>query len=393
MDPKLSKQTQKSHTKLSKNNQKKHNNATQAHDTQNTIDNKAHETKYTSTNYAYTNKQKKQIKQPKSSDNKPKIQSNTNQTSTTPPDLTVYQNMGTNDACNGNDNYKQCQAMTRLLVGLKYFTLLNIVENENDKEIFSNFISDIYYPFIDDYVHFNNHHSHQLEDINNEIIIIDNNQISFDECDILTCPFTTRHHNTRPHTNSHDLDDDILNFYKQTMDSFHFYLFHCFDVGIRCKKQDTKEEKEEKEEQKNDTYFDAAFSRINKMISQRQDITKEFDRFSTAKNSKFNIETGHEKEEENQNDDTTHLDTIYQYLKPQNIKQNDIRDLNDFIEKEEYDTESIEFDIIEIKDGNISNGVISDECIQKIQNLISVAKGMLNIKNSNILALTNVFLT
>eukprot|EP01084_Bolivina_argentea_P315794 547251_1 len=90
------------------------------------------------------------------------------------------------------------------------------------------------------------------------------------------------------------------------MDSLHFYLFHCYDVGIRTKNQDEKQQ----EEKSDDPYFDAAFSRTNKMISTRAHTTKQFDRFSTKKNTKFNIKT--EQDEQMGNDNNTYLDAMYE---------------------------------------------------------------------------------
>eukprot|EP01084_Bolivina_argentea_P232467 391807_1 len=120
------------------------------------------------------------------------------------------------------------------------------------------------------------------------------------------------------------------------MDSLHFYLFHCYDVGIRTKTQDEKQQEEE--EEKDDQYFDAAFSRVNKIISESEHITKQFDRFSTKKNTKFTIKTELDKEIQNGNDDITYLDVIYEYLQSKNVKNSDIKQLNQFIQDEEYET-------------------------------------------------------
>eukprot|EP01084_Bolivina_argentea_P305057 526945_1 len=100
-----------------------------------------------------------------------------------------------------------------------------------------------------------------------------------------------------------------MNFYKQTMDSLHFYLFHCYAVGIRTKKQDEKQE----EEKEDDQYFDAPFARVNKILSEKAHITKQFDRFSTKKNTKFNIKTDPNEEIEDDHEDNTYLDAVYEY--------------------------------------------------------------------------------
>eukprot|EP01084_Bolivina_argentea_P103314 185075_1 len=119
-----------------------------------------------------------------------------------------------NGKCN-NSNWKQCKSMRRLLFALKYYSELNI-DNNKDAEIFTEFMLDIYYGLINDYIHFNNEHTHQLQHINDDLIT--NN-----ECKISTCTSTSRHHDTK--TNKKNNLDDFMNFYKQTMDSLHFYLF------------------------------------------------------------------------------------------------------------------------------------------------------------------------
>eukprot|EP01084_Bolivina_argentea_P014508 27118_1 len=68
----------------------------------------------------------------------------------------------------GKSNYKKCKSMTRLFVSLKYYSTLNIIENNNDAERFRKFMNDIYYEVINDYIHFNNNHTHELENINND---------------------------------------------------------------------------------------------------------------------------------------------------------------------------------------------------------------------------------
>eukprot|EP01084_Bolivina_argentea_P300025 517227_1 len=126
------------------------------------------------------------------------------------------------------------------------------------------------------------------------------------------------------------------------MDSLHFYLFHCYDVGIRIKTAD--EQNEEEEEKINDNqYFDAAFSRVDAMISERAYITKHFDRFSRKKNTKFSIKT--EAEEEQIENGNTYLDAIYGHLQCQKFNKTYIKQLNQFIQDEEYDTDTIEYDV------------------------------------------------
>eukprot|EP01084_Bolivina_argentea_P250768 420313_1 len=103
------------------------------------------------------------------------------------------------------------------------------------------------------------------------------------------------------------------------------------------------------------------------MILERQYITKEFDRFSLKKNNKFNIQAGNE-EIEDENDEHTFLDSLYEYLKSKNISPNNI---SNFIEDEEYESDCIESDI------NISGNIeqeIPKQCIEALKQFITMIK-------------------
>eukprot|EP01084_Bolivina_argentea_P065070 118620_1 len=87
---------------------------------------------------------------------------------TIPKDLDVFkeENKISGLKCDEKDNYIQCQAMQRLFAALAYYSKLNIVEKENDRELFDRFYNEIYdNQFINDYIHFNNNHTHQIENI------------------------------------------------------------------------------------------------------------------------------------------------------------------------------------------------------------------------------------
>eukprot|EP01084_Bolivina_argentea_P265642 450371_1 len=108
-------------------------------------------------------------------------------------DLNTFKMDNGNDLqCNEKNDFSKCECMQRLFAGLKYYSMLNIMENQNDKEVWNKFVDEIYHNLVDDYVHFNNNHSHELENINNEII---NNKTILKPCQISKCTFTSRHHN------------------------------------------------------------------------------------------------------------------------------------------------------------------------------------------------------
>ena len=205
-------------------------------------------------------------------------------------DLSVFKEE--NDSKCNKSNHENCISIKRLLAALKYYDALNIINNPNHGEIFNEFINEIYHhQLLDDYAHLIDEHGQKLQEIHETII----NDKQFRKCNIKTCDFTARHHRSDNHQNNENALDTKFNFYTQTMDSLHFYLVHCFDAGVRTIKHDDDETKGGDDDNENNSeYFDAAFNRINKMISERKHITDSFNRFKT-KNTKFTIVTADDK--------------------------------------------------------------------------------------------------
>ena len=81
-------------------------------------------------------------------------------------------------------------SILRLCVALKYYSLLNPVNNPQQQDTFTNFTSTIYTNLLDDYIHFIKQHQHQIEEIQNELT----NNNGFTKCNIKNCDYTSRHH-------------------------------------------------------------------------------------------------------------------------------------------------------------------------------------------------------
>eukprot|EP01084_Bolivina_argentea_P260799 440550_1 len=284
-------------------------------------------------------------------------------------DLSVFKKEDcANESICKNNTYQDCIAMNRLFASLIYYSMLDIINNRKHKNIFNHFMNEVYHQFVNDAIHLNTQHSHELEQINEELT----------ECNMSSCQYTSRHHDQQQAIIM-DNSDSTLNFYKQQMDSLHFYLYHCFDVGIRTKTEKSDQSPIYEEEKKDDMYFDAAFSRIHKIISQRKDTTKTFERFSTKTSNKFNIKTDeqidNQADDDQHEDNDTYLDALYKHLKNINIPQIYIDKLYKFIQCEQYDTESIKLDITSnTRNTNIANCVQNDKYIQQIKQFIKGTK-------------------
>eukprot|EP01084_Bolivina_argentea_P315267 546154_1 len=263
-------------------------------------------------------------------------------------------------ACKRNANYLFCESMNRLFNALQIYTTLNIINNQNDREFFDKFMHEIYDQLVNDYIHFNNHHTHQLEAIHNDII---NNKSILNPCQISECKFTLRHHGHISKVPKYILNP-ALRFYQRVMDSIHFYLFHCFDVGLRVLKAPQSEYQEE-ETKNEDKYFDSYLSRVHKIIQQRQHLTASFDRF---KSDKFEISPTLN---ENVLQTSTAADKLVKYLN-RSILHEGLEDFLCFIRENEYDTDSFELDI-KIQPGNIANFAITtknNDIIQEVTTFI-----------------------
>eukprot|EP01083_Nonionella_stella_P087854 244590_1 len=149
------------------------------------------------------------------------------------------------DQCDPSD-YTKCDSMKRLTSSSHIYSMLQTKKSENYDEIFTRFMNDMYNGkgkgLIDDYIHFRQHHEHQLERITREL-----SDTKFGDCSILDCEYTRRHM-ADPRTSCTETSDAKLQFYCDTFDAVHFHLFHCFEAGLRVIMRDDNDEMEEEKE-------------------------------------------------------------------------------------------------------------------------------------------------
>eukprot|EP01084_Bolivina_argentea_P094033 169061_1 len=151
------------------------------------------------------------------------------------------------------ESIKNCASIKRLILASKYFSLLDIINNISNRDVFSNFINEVYHRLLDDYIHLVNKHGHDLNEID----------LSSIECnDMKSCQFTSRHQKQKADDNKLEPE---LNFYKQVMDSFHFFVSHLYHCGLRTISNNDDDDDEIENE---DEYFDKVFYRLNKQIKQ-----------------------------------------------------------------------------------------------------------------------------
>ena len=264
-------------------------------------------------------------------------------------DFSVFKDNQT-DFCRG---YRQCTAINRLLIGLQYFSSLDIDKDENK---FCAFMNDIYKNVINDWTHL------QLIHNDNEQIERIHSLMVAKECPMNGCEATRRHFDE---SNVNIQNDATLNLYVSLFDSLHFWLFHSFDAGFRVKQN-------ENENLQNSELFDAEFNRINAIVRKSDFKTEPFERISSDNNSKFTIST-------TEQGDMSFLDELYKHLRSELIH---IEILRKFVEKEEYDSDSIK--TLASKYPHILMSTVNKECVESIQRFIKETKGITATSNFSV---------
>eukprot|EP01083_Nonionella_stella_P187773 690758_1 len=188
-------------------------------------------------------------------------------------DLRIFQeNPGRDIDCNQSDGdpIDGCIAVKRLIVALIYYSRLNIETSKDGQNIFIAFINHVYTQCLDDYTHLVRMHNN-LEQIHNAL----QTKALFPICDITQCHFSRRHHSRRDTIQTdatHRYIDNIVQFYAQIMDSFHFYVTHLFECGLRIENITAKTHD-------HDHNNGDQLGRVAKIHHERQYLLSAFDRF------------------------------------------------------------------------------------------------------------------
>eukprot|EP01084_Bolivina_argentea_P097662 175561_1 len=185
-------------------------------------------------------------------------------------------------------------------------------------------------------------------------------------CDILECLFSTRHHSD---DKKEKVDDELVQFYAQSMDSLHFYLLHLYQCGLRTEKPNEDENNEIKnDDANNDKNFDHEFSRISRLILERQHSAT-FNRFKN--NNKFSLFS----QNEEQDDSKTFTDEMYSYFsRIEEISTDIISKFVTFMVAEQYDSDSLKMDVDSLSEGNIASNVNDKQLIEAVKDFINATK-------------------
>eukprot|EP01084_Bolivina_argentea_P098392 176834_1 len=247
-------------------------------------------------------------------------------------DATKFGHQNRNELC---ESVQQCNVIPRLITTLQYYSSLDIMKNMEQANNFIEFVDEAHLTLLDDYTHLVNCHGNDLIEISKYI----------SPCkDIKTCQFTSRHQQVIGTKKAGK--EPKLSFYKNVMDSMHFYICHLYDTGLRSLDIDN-DLQDEEIKRVDDKNFDKEFYRLNKNIRNRNHLTTSFERFKSNKNNKFNIVANQNAgaSSDDNVDGTTYLDLLYEHLTKSGVPNKDIDTLQAFIQSEDFDSETITFDL------------------------------------------------
>ena len=229
-------------------------------------------------------------------------------------DLSVFKNNGNlcNGMCKENDAFNDlCMPLQRIITAQFYYQQLDTIKNENDQSIFINFMNEVYSDMVlNDHYHLIEIHKDNIWEINQILLkLMPSTQTEAQSktsppsssptssprlCNILGCEYTSRRFNRFvADTRKEQYMDKNLTFYQNLFDGIHYYLFHCFETGLRFPPNqfqgfDKQQQQQQDEEKTNEILLDKHFKRIQEFVNDSTQTTAAFNRFQSI-NNKFSI--------------------------------------------------------------------------------------------------------
>ena len=292
-------------------------------------------------------------------------------------DMTIFENIQQKGEPNCRE-FKSCIAINRLLSSLRYYQSLELQTSIDHQEIFTSFANEVYrHPIlIQDFHHFQKEHDEQLQHIMEYAIA---NGLST-KCNINTCNYASRHYRVKDSKKHHVRMDPNLRFYADSLDSFHFYLFHLRQIGLRCININSANDNDANHNEYKISY-DPEFAQFRDDISSTQDSSERFNRVSPGNkfdikiNDQFQDQQNEQEEDHDSENNITYLDSMIDDLHHQNVDEAIVSKLVLYLIREKYDTESVDLDL-KIKPGNIANYLSNDEkCLIAVVEKFTKSRG------------------
>ena len=272
------------------------------------------------------------------------------------------------DHCNARfPEWEHCQGITRAVNALRYYQVMNPAESEAGREAFCAFIGESYKHFYNDIVHVTECHEAHLQHIYKAL----SSKYGFKVCDIKTCDMSGRHCGNRKQRTTRV--DGKFAFYRQTYDSFHYYLCHLFPLGLRQLDDEDNEvamDEEEKKKSEADDNYDVKHARkVAQMQRQTKDCREFFGRMETE-NNKFTLVRA------------TFIDTLFDGAELHKKLIRKIENVVKFLRAEEFDTDAFGYDMASSgmdairMSSNVCRQAVSKKIIKHLWDKVSMDQRM-----------------
>ena len=240
-----------------------------------------------------------------------------------------------------------CEFTQRIIDVLKQYQSLNVSNDKQNTEILYQFCNEKYHSMIDDYIHIIIYHNNQ-QDLSHIINIINQTEGNhFAPCNISKCIITKRHYRNR-HKDPTSIQSNIheseyLVFWRDTIDSMHFYLNHLFDTALRVKSVEIKQD----DTNDTDVHYQSDNPKTAETVNQR---IKKIQQIIKQKQAKLNLNTQEfDKDKYNMNKyKETLMDAVLNLFNLNNPHQSqlNIDHISHWLMvQHEYDTDALKDDI------------------------------------------------
>ncbi len=257
-----------------------------------------------------------------------------------------------------------CSALNRLCRASLYFEAVRSCEVDEDTKrgLFVRFNADIYRSALDDTAHLSECHDDDIGRIHREWT----ERYGLPKCTVSHCAKTRRHYGRRRGVEQKEVGEEEAeyHFYEALYDRVHNFVAHLFDIGMRVDASSlTLGDGEEAESE--GVSVDKLFAAERKAVRMRREQSNVVLDHLDDENNKFTIQIAAEKE------GSTLRDAVIQKLaKTAEIQRETLRRIKAYFGDNGFDSDSIEMDVEDFADSNLSALIQSESVVQMMADYI-----------------------
>eukprot|EP01084_Bolivina_argentea_P129335 228429_1 len=239
-----------------------------------------------------------------------------------------------------------CIQLKRMINALIYYSYVDVVNSNKEKDQFLKFCNETYVWLLNDYIHIIDKHDINDIDYMKQSCHLFKKFEFISDCNVNNCLLLSRHYRDRNNDNIEEskYDSNELIFHRDLMDSMHTYLIHLYDIGMRVKINEYK--CKQYANNKNDNkWVDYSYAFISQTIKHKQNklrIIGQFNRRITQK--KFTIHSSKHCDVK-ENDNVLLTDDLLSFLeeRPSLFKVTQV--FRKMLITEEFDSDAIKDDM------------------------------------------------